>query len=147
MRWLALILAALICPPALAINKCIVDGKVTYSDLPCPSSAKVENVQAPPPADMTEAVKARVRTIEDKQALRRKDNERIERRWAQDQAQAREDREAKARCNQIRDKKQEAEYWRSEFKHPDNVRREAAKADFYNDREFFECYGHVNGNQ
>lgn len=91
--------AALWAGPALAVNKCVdAQGKVSYTDGPCPAGARGNSVDLlPPPSreDQQEAVRRGQAWRDEARALdARQDAELAARRRAAEQAEAQEARQA-----------------------------------------------------
>lgn len=136
---LALVMAA-IEPVQAQIFKCTENGKSVFSDRPCaPDAAAMDVKPAAGGYNRLDDLRARSRTAQNEAELLKIDMDRAARR----QATAREidvKRQAEAdRCKEIREKKQDAEYWAKEFRHPDNVQREQDKAKHWKERLWWEC--------
>jgi hypothetical protein len=120
------------------VYKCKEDGRTVFKDVPCPIGAeRVPTYTAPPSAD--DAAAAAARAERDRQALAGPLVEEAPsgdgRIGMSDADKAAQD----AKCAALRKGKNEAKYWAGEFRYEANIQRERAKADYYEDRQWWEC--------
>lgn len=138
-----ILLLGLLSPSLVAqaqVYKCVENGKTVFSGIPCSADAKAVNA-TPAMGDFDPAAAARVNseTAAIKAKLAAQDAERTAARQAA-AARVESSRSAEQdRCANIRAKKNDAEYWAREFRHPDNIAREQAKAEHWKERLWWEC--------
>lgn len=122
------------------VYKCQEGGRTVFSDTPC--SLDAERVQVrPATGEYDPEAGARVRQ-ETAETLSRFAAEDAARQAAREESVVRRAAERAAgqdRCIELRKKKNDAEYWANEFRHPDNIRREQQKAKHWKDRLWWEC--------
>ena len=111
------------------VYKCVEGGRTVYAQEPCGRRAEV--IDATPATGGYDAAA---------HAQRRAQNARIQlqqgiddiwldtNRKIADRQRSAEQKAKERRCDELRSRKQDAEYWSKEFRHPDNVRREQDKA-------------------
>ena len=115
------------------VYKCTENGKTVITDRPC-VGGEAMNVQ-PAAGHFDPKKRAAVYERIEKQGRDIDDGYRmIEEQRAREAPRPRaaaepDERSAKERrCDELRSRKQSAEYWSKEFRHPDNINREQAKA-------------------
>ena len=111
------------------VFKCVEGGKTVYSQDPCSHRATVIN--STPATGRYDAAAHAQREAQNARIMRQQAVDDI--RLDADRKIADREREAersakKRRCDDLRRDKQDAEYWSKEFRHPDNINREQAKA-------------------
>jgi len=116
-------------PVQAQVFKCVEGGKTLYSQEPCShrptiiDSTPATGRYDPAAHLQREAQNARIMRQQAVDDIRLDANRKIADRQRSSERSAKE-----RRCNELRSRKQDAEYWSKEFRHPDNVRREADKA-------------------
>lgn len=136
----AVIAAFLVAPAQAQVYKCTENGKTVFSDVPCATGAKRVDVRpATGGYDADAAARARMQTERIKQQQALEDSERAAARRSTETRIAAE-RQAKVdKCRKIREERDDAKYWASEFKHKDNIKREQAKQKGAQDALWWEC--------
>jgi hypothetical protein len=128
----ALFLVALIGASVSAqaqVYKCVEGGTTIYAQEPC--GRRAQEIDATPATGRYDAAahaqrRAQNARIELQQGI---DDIRLEtNRKIADRQRSAERSEKERRCAELRSRKQDAEYWSKEFRHPENVRREQDKA-------------------
>ena len=136
------VIAMLLVPVAAyaQVFKCQEGGRTVYSQEPC--SPRAEVIDATPATGGYDASAAADRRAQNARIglqnnltdLERDTNRRI------GDLQRRSDQSSKqAKCDQLRSRKERAEYWSKEFKHPDNVNREQEAAKKAGSDLWWEC--------
>lgn len=122
------------------VYKCQEGGRTAFSDTPCSTDAERLNVR-PAMGEYDPRAGARVRqeTAETLSRFAAEDAARQAARGQAIEARAADRAEEQDRCRDLREKKNDADYWASEFRHPDNIRREQQKAKHWKDRLWWEC--------
>lgn len=138
---IAFAVAALISPAqAQQVFKCSEGGKTVFSDRPCGETAREIDVRPPRGGyDPGAAARIRAQTQGATSRFAAEDRERARAR----EAEARRvdsERQAKAdKCRKLRESRDDAKYWSSEFRHKDNIAREKAKQKEAQDALWWEC--------
>lgn len=118
--------------PAFAVYKCVVDGKVGYSDTPCPEG-RVSELASASTGDTALAESARKQAEQEKAALKRMENERHKREAKEEKEQqraaaARAVRQKKCATLALRKKWADEDAAAATGKSADKTRRKARRA-------------------
>lgn len=127
-------------PVHAQVYKCQEGGKTVFSDIPCATNARqIDARPATGAYNPEEGERARLNTEASSARLAAEEARRMAAREAALAELEASRASEQDQCASIRAKKQDAEHWAREFRHPDNIRREQAKADYWKDRLWWEC--------
>jgi hypothetical protein len=128
---------------AQTVYRCVVDGRTTFSQVPCGPDAELQRVSpASGPADESAALEARIRASQARLELQRIDAERDRQRELARREREREQRQAELdkqwHCEVIARERASAERLASRFVVPKNIRREEERARELRTRQFMD---------
>lgn len=122
------------------VYKCTENGKTVYSSQQCSPGAKPIAAQpATGSYNAAAASEARMRTMQAQSELATAEAERESARQRQRAAAESASSSANGGCSQMKTDHAEAQYWANNYRHPENIRREKAKAKYLEDKSFFDC--------
>ncbi|MGL1833068.1 DUF4124 domain-containing protein [Rhodocyclaceae bacterium SMB388] len=133
-----------VCANAQTVYRCVVDGRTTFSQVPCaPDADRINAAPAAGQGDPMAAERARMMQLRRQMELERGEADRQRQRTAA-QRQSEHDRRwertsKQIDCDYTTRRRESAEYLADRFVVPENIRREKANARDLRSREFMDC--------